>query len=320
MMQVYFAPMEGITDTIYRRIHFSCFGGVDKYFIPFISPTQNLRFTSRELSAISPEANRGLPVVPQILTMNSEHFIWMARALQEVGYGEINLNLGCPSGTVTAKGKGAGMLRDPEGLRRFLDDIYSACTASVSIKTRIGYDDFREWELLSELFAEYPISELIVHPRTRQEFYAGTPHLHCLQTSIKGFPFPVVYNGNLFSTEDCVEVLEKIEGIGSVMLGRGMVANPALARELKGGPPLTLSELKHFHDRLFREYIDTWSKNHVVGHMLETMHYMLDCFEESAKIRKLFRKSRTPERYMEIAERLFEEYSLRDHPRFMAEE
>ena len=110
MQPIYFAPMEGVTDAVYRRVHHAHFGGVDKYFIPFISPTQNLVLTPRERNNVSPDVNAGMRVVPQVLTKKADHFLWAAQLLHDMGYEEINLNIGCPSGTVTAKGKGAGML------------------------------------------------------------------------------------------------------------------------------------------------------------------------------------------------------------------
>ena len=136
-LPVYFAPLEGITDALFRRFHHERFPGITKYFIPFVSPTQNLRFTSRELAAIAPEANAGVPAVPQVLCKDAEQFLWAARELAQMGYGEVNLNLGCPSGTVTAKGKGAGMLADFCHLERFLDEIFSRTPLPVRSSPRM---------------------------------------------------------------------------------------------------------------------------------------------------------------------------------------
>ena len=124
-MILYFAPLEGFTDAIYRRVHHACFGGVDKYFMPFISPSESLSFTSRQQADFSPTENDGVPAVPQILAKDPNRFLIMSRLLRDAGYTEVNLNLGCPSGTVTAKGKGAGMLRDPDALSRFLDAVFT---------------------------------------------------------------------------------------------------------------------------------------------------------------------------------------------------
>lgn len=142
-MELYFAPMEGVTDYIYRRIHRRYFPGVDKYFTPFLSPTQNHIFPPRELRQVLPENNAGIPLVPQLLTKNAADFLWAAGALADMGYGEVNLNVGCPSGTVTAKGKGAGLLADPavfsrargervepDALRQFHEELCDAYCAA----------------------------------------------------------------------------------------------------------------------------------------------------------------------------------------------
>lgn len=319
-MQIYFAPLEGVTDVIYRRVHHECFSGVDKYFIPFISPTQHLTFTSREQQAVSPEENAGIPVVPQILTKNPEHFIWMAKSLGDVGYEEINLNLGCPSGTVTAKGKGSGMLRETDVLEHFLDEVFAQSPIAVSIKTRIGYESTEEWPRLLELFAKYPIKELIVHPRTRKEFYAGTAHRELCAPVLENTSLPLVYNGDLNTVRDCMALMEMYPGAKAIMLGRGLVANPALAQEVRGGERVTLEMLRNFHDRLYQAYMEKWPKNAVIGHMHEIMSYIMYCFENPAKPRKAMRKATKHEAYLEAASRLFEEHPLKKTPGFMTEE
>lgn len=302
MIRIYFAPMEGVTDAIYRRAHCECFGGVEKYFTPFISPTQHFAFTSREQRDVSPEANAGMRVVPQVLTKNAEQFLHTALMLADAGFGEVNLNLGCPSGTVTAKGKGAGMLRDLGALRAFFDEVFSRAPVKVSVKTRVGVDSVDEWPQLSALYAQYPISELIVHPRTKAEFYRGFAHRELCEVRPAGIPF--AYNGDVFTAEDCRAVAQRFPG-AAVMIGRGMVANPALAREALGGEGLTLSELGSFHDRLFRTYAANWPKQAVLGRMNEIMSYVLCNFEQPDKIRKAMRKATTLEAYEAAASALF---------------
>ena len=198
-MTLYFAPLEGVTDAVFRRIHHECFPGVSKYFIPFISPTQNLAFTSRDWAAIAPENNIGVPAVPQLLAKDAALFLWAAQALCDMGYPELNLNLGCPSGTVAAKGKGSGLLADVPALERLLDGIFEKPPIPVSIKTRIGYAHVEEWDRLLDVFARYPIHELIIHPRTRAEFYRGTPHADAFAKAYGTLGMPLCYNGDLFS-------------------------------------------------------------------------------------------------------------------------
>ena len=201
-LPVYFAPMEGVTDSVYRRVHHAHFTGIDRYYIPFISPTQNLVLTPREKHNVLPEYNTGLPVVPQVLTKKADHFIWAAQLLYDMGYEEVNLNTGCPSGTVTAKGKGAGMLIHVSELETFFDEIFARTPVRVSVKTRIGFSSPDEFAHLLDIFNRYPISELTIHPRTRGilQRTAASGHLSCRGEGIKAPPRlqrQPVYSGGL---------------------------------------------------------------------------------------------------------------------------
>ena len=201
-MRYYFAPMEGVTTAQFRRVHASLFPGADRYYTPFLSPTSDRRFTARELREILPENNAGVPVVPQLLTGSAGDFLWAAGELADMGYGEVDLNLGCPSATVTAKGKGAGLLRTPDALERLLDGIFEKTPLPVSVKTRIGYYDPAEWEALLALYRRYPIAELTVHCRTRAELYAGEVHREAFDRAREVLNTPLCFNGNLFTVED----------------------------------------------------------------------------------------------------------------------
>lgn len=254
-MKIYFAPLEGVTTYIFRNAFAEIYGHVDKYFAPFISPAEKCPLTPRERRDIAPENNTGINLVPQILTCRSEHFIDAAKALAGFGYREINLNLGCPSGTVCAKGKGAGFLQDKDSLQRFLSDIYSYAEKDgmkISVKTRLGYHDPEEFSSLMEIFNLFPISELIVHPRIRTDFYKGDIRREYFAYALENAKCPLVYNGNIFSVKDyadltgvfargCDPVKMDCKGdpavsgarLDPVMLGRGLVSDPELAGRLK---------------------------------------------------------------------------------------
>ena len=171
--------MEGITDSIYRQLHHKFFPGIHRYYTPFFSPTIHRSLTQKERRELQPASALDFAVVPQILTKNPEDFIWMAQQCQEAGYSEVNLNLGCPSGTVTAKGKGAGALRDLDSLDLFLDAVFRASPLPVSVKTRIGFSSSEEFPKLLDIFNRYPVRELIIHPRTRAAFYKGQVDMDC---------------------------------------------------------------------------------------------------------------------------------------------
>ena len=319
-LPIEFAPLEGVTDAVFRRTHRAHFPGVSRYFIPFISPTQNLRFTARELSAISPERNAGLFAVPQVLTKDASHFLWAAQALFDMGYGEVNLNAGCPSGTVTAKGKGAGMLSDVSALSWFLDEIYAHTPLKVSIKTRIGVTRPEEFARLLEVYARYPVHELIIHPRTRSEMYRGTPHREVIADALAQTKLPIVYNGDLFTAADCRALEAMYPGLRALMLGRGLIANPALAREYAGGAPLEKDELRAFTDDLLRAYLAEYPSNVALGRMREVMKHIVCCFEQPEKPRKAIRKAAKLAAYEAAVAALFDGHALRENAGFLAEE
>ena len=302
-MDIRLAPMEGVTDAVHRRVQQRLFGGVDKYYIPFITPSVHRVFTTRDLRAIAPENNEGVPCIPQLLTRDAELFLWAAQELAELGYDEVNLNTGCPSGTVTAKGRGSGMLRDPDGLRSFLDAIFAASPLPISIKTRIGFYDAAEWPVLLGIFRDYPMKELTIHPRTRNEFYKGGVHDDCFAAAAQA-GLPLVYNGNLFCPADCAALQERYPDM-PLMIGRGLIANPALGRVLHGGKPATHEELRYYHDVLMEEYSREYPASTVHSRMREHMKYLSCCFEDSRKALKALRKS-NPATYPAAAAMLFD--------------
>ena len=313
-MQIDFAPLEGITDAVFRRVHHACFGGVDRYFIPFIAPTQNMRFSSRELAAIAPEVNAGVNVVPQILAKDAGLFAWAAQQLADMGYDEINLNLGCPSGTVTAKGKGSGMLANLDALKRFLDAAFASVSVKLSIKTRIGFESVEEWPDILAVLSQYPASELIVHPRVRSEFYKGLPHWDAFSYALQHTRVPLVYNGDLFDMEECEKLRGHFPELERWMMGRGLVANPALAQELNGGAGATNAALKSFHDRLYAEYGNVLPKNARLMRMQAIMQHISCCFEDADRPMKAVRKAKNDAAYLAAVDRLFGECTLRELP------
>lgn len=227
-MNYYFAPMEGITGAVFRRTHHEFFPGIDKYFMPFITPTTQEKLTPRQKRDVLPEYNEGVPAVPQLLTRTAADFIWAANTLASLGYAEVNLNLGCPSGTVTAKGKGAGFLAHTDELDRFLDTVFSACTVPISIKTRLGVHDPAEFEALLEIYSRYPVAELTIHPRVRQDFYKGRVREDAFAAALPHCPMPVCYNGDLVSERGIRETIERYPSLSALMLGRGLLGDPSL--------------------------------------------------------------------------------------------
>lgn len=202
MEKFYFAPLEGISGYVYRKAYEHYFGGIDKYFIPFIKPNQKGKLSSREKNDILPMHNQGMWAVPQILTNSAEDFIKTAERLQEYGYEEVNLNLGCPSKTVVSKGRGSGFLAEPDRLNAFLEEIFNETPIRISVKTRIGKESPEEWIRLLEIYNQYPMEELIIHPRIQTDFYKNTPNLEMFEYAVKNSKNPLCYNGDICTKEE----------------------------------------------------------------------------------------------------------------------
>lgn len=313
-MDIFFAPMEGVTGPQFRRAHHDHFSGVDKYYLPFISPTQDHVFTAREIRNVGLEANQGIEVVPQLLTKNARDFLWCARGLGELGHREVNLNLGCPSATVVTKGKGAGMLRDPDALERFLDEIFSAELGDlkISIKTRLGLESPEEFPRLAEIFHRFPIALLIVHPRVRTDFYKVPVRGEEFVRALPGLRCPVCYNGGIVTAAGYARAAVELPQVGSVMIGQGLAANPALARQAKGGPPLDREELRAFHDQLYHTYLRDFSgERSAVFHMKELWGYFSRMFDGGGKLFKEIKKAQNARSYESAAARIFDTLPIR---------
>ena len=300
-MNIYFAPMEGLTDRIYRRLHHKYFPGVDCYFTPFFSPTVHRSLTAREERELPPADSVGFPVVPQLLTKNAEDFLWMTEVCRDRGYTQVNLNLGCPSGTVVAKGKGSGMLADPEALERFLDAVFAKAALPVCVKTRVGLCSSGEFPKLMEIFNRYPLAELIVHPRTREDFYDKPLRMECFRLALEQSRCPVCFNGNLCSTRQTEAFRKEYPQANAVMLGRGLIGDPGM---VSGGTDR--KRLEQFCNELLEEYLAAFGgSRNAMFRLKENWRYLLCRFEGSEKLGKRLRKTTDLSEYRAITAQIF---------------
>ena len=313
MLQRYdLAPLDGITRAVYRRVWLRRFGGADRCFIPFLSPTPQHVITPRDLRELGPEDAGKLPLVPQIMSRRAEDFLWAAEMLGDMGFGEVNLNLGCPSGTVTAKGKGSGFLREPEELDRFFDQVFSQVRLPVSVKTRLGYQDPEEFPRLLEIFNRYPIACLTIHARVRPEKYRGELHMDVFRDALERSRNPVCYNGDLQTVAGVRKLESEYPGLESVMIGRGAVADPALFRKLRGGPGASREELRGFTQELYQAYQEHFGQvGTAAQRMREVWFYLIHLFEDTEGLNRKMRRFRTPAEYEAAEAAIFAELPLR---------
>ena len=310
-MRFYLAPMEGITGYIYRNAYEKFFHNIDKYFTPFIVPNKSRSLKTKELRDILPENNEGMNIVPQILTNDFEGFIVTARKLQQLGYNEVNLNLGCPAGTVVSKNRGSGFLALREELDKFLEEIYKIEDMKISIKTRIGKDTPEEFYKLIEIYNKYPLEELIIHPRTRQDFYGNKPNLEIFKDALSLSKSPVCYNGDIFIVENYNKLVNSFPEVDKVMRGRGVLANPGLIGDIKGNDFITKDTLKAFHDEIFNNYIELFNDDkNAMFRMKELWGYMIYMFTDNKKYAKKIKKAQKVIDYKQAVSSLFMEQEI----------
>ena len=309
-MRYYFAPLEGITGYVYRNVHHEFFPGTDRYYMPFVAPNYTKHFKSREKEDISPEHNAGIPVVPQILSNKADEALWAIEELSDRGYEEINLNLGCPMPTVARKKKGSGLLRFTDELDAYLDGVFSGVAArssdrapvKISVKTRLGTDSTEEADALIRIYNKYPISELIIHPRSQKDLYRGVADRAAFLRVFQNSENPVVYNGDLKTPQDVLQISEEcsrtVKPLDAIMIGRGFLADPSLVRQCQGGSRISVQELSAFHDELYHRFTETLPGQAVViSHMKELWFYMGGLFPDGAKCLKEIRRANNRVQY-----------------------
>ena len=308
-MRYYFAPLEGLTDSIYRKLHHQYFSGVDQYYTPFFSPTVHRSLTPREARELPRADAVNFTVIPQLLTKVPEDFLWMAGVCRDLGYPEVNLNVGCPSGTVTAKGKGSGMLRDLDALDAFLEEIFAATPLPISVKTRIGFTAPEEFPAILAVFNRYPIKELTIHPRVRSAFYNGPVDMAAFSYAVEESKNPLCYNGNLCAKEQIAAVSTQFPQVEAVMLGRGLIADPGMLTP--GGT--TAAALEQFHDGLLEEYIRAFGgSRNAMFRMKENWRHWLCKFQNAEKLGKQLRKTTDVAEYRTITHEIFHTLPMRD--------
>lgn len=292
-MRYYFAPMEGLTDSIYRRLHHKHFGGVDCYYMPFLSPTIHRSLTHKEDRELPTADSVPFTAIPQLLTKVPEDFLWAAQVCMDRGYTEVNLNTGCPSGTVVSKGKGAGMLRNPEQLDAFLDTVFSRCPISISVKTRLGLENPEEFPALLEIFNRYPIKELTVHPRVRKDFYKEPVRPRWFQYALQSSKNPLCYNGDILTKTDA----DAVSGVDAVMIGRGLVSDPGMLDP--GGT--TIPTLEAFLNELLETYTEVFGgSRNAMFRMKENWGLLHSRFDGGDKLWKQLLKTTDVAQYKAI--------------------
>ena len=306
-MRYYFAPMEGLTDSIYRRLHHKYFPGVDRYYMPFLSPTIHRQLTHKEDRELPLADSVPFAAVPQVLTKVPEDFLWAAEVCRDRGYDEVNLNIGCPSGTVVSKGKGSGILRDAAALDKFLEAVFAASPLPISVKTRLGLEKREEFPGILEALNRYPIKELTIHPRVRKQFYDGTVDMEMFDYAVRNSVNPLCYNGDILSLEQAAVLQETYPQIQSVMIGRGLIADPGM---LSGGTDK--AALEGFMNELMAVYeVEFGGSRNAIFRLKENWGFLHSRFEGCDKLWKRLRKTTDAAEFKSISAEIFHTLPLK---------
>lgn len=313
IMKIYQAPLQGFTDFDFRRTLAESFGGIDKFFIPYISYGKGREIKRSQLREVFPENNGSLPVVPQVLFSDGKELNELVSILMDYGYSEINVNLGCPYPMATNKGRGAAWLEKPEALNEVLQQLYATnFSAKFSVKMRAGMTNDQDANAIFEVLNQFPLEELIFHPRTADQMYDGRANPQLFVHAVSLVKHPLIYNGDIVSVAGFQELKAVLPEQNSWMIGRGLLANPALAAQLKGevfNPKELREKLKDFHDRIFENYSSRLDgSGHVLMKMNQFWTYFCESFTNPHKAMKLVKKSTSLPKYNAAVAEIFRNF------------
>lgn len=295
-IKIYQAPLQGFTDFTFRNNHSEVFGGIDKYFIPYLSYSKGREVKRSQLREILPENNEALPVVPQVLFSDQAELFDLISILIDYGYEEINLNLGCPYPMATNKGRGAAWLEKPDTLIDILQHLFrKGFPVKFSVKMRAGMTNDQDAKAIFGVLNQFPLEEIIFHPRTTSQMYSGKANPLLFAEALSLVKHPLIYNGDLFSESDLQELKILLPEQNSWMIGRGLLMNPALATQLKGEvpePKELREKMKEFHDHLLEAYsVRLQGDSHILMKMNQFWTYFSESFENPHKAMKLVKKA-----------------------------
>jgi len=308
------APLHGVTGRVFREAFFAFFPGFDEAVAPFIPATLSASADEKQFRDLLPLEGGPVPVVPQLLCNDGAAFASTSARLAAAGYSEVNWNLGCPYPMVANKKRGSGLLPHPDLIDRILAEALPLCPIPVSVKIRLGRNSAEELGPLMAVLNRYPLSRVIAHPRVGVQMYEGRVDLDGFSAAAAACRHPIAYNGDIRSAADYRALKARFPSVGSWMIGRGALADPFLAGDLKGlpRPADELPLVKAFHDELYLSYVDRLSgPRHALDKLKEVWSFLGSSFLESERVWKLINRAKTPGEYAEAVERVFGEESWR---------
>ena len=257
-LPIHFAPLQGYTDAIYRSAHARIFGGIASYYTPFVR-LEHGDFRRKDVRELDADNNRGVNLTPQLIASTPEKILRILALFIEKGYKNVDINLGCPFPTLAKRHNGAGLLPYPDEVKALLMAAIEAHPEiQFSVKMRLGWEDANECMALLPLLNSLPLSHITMHPRLGKQQYKGEVDLEAFQRFYAECEKPLIYNGDLLTLDDINTISNRFPRLGGLMIGRGLLANPALAIEYQQGAPLSLKEkiekIRLLHADVFSQY------------------------------------------------------------------
>ncbi len=327
-------PFQGITDAPFRNVFKRHFGGIDKFYTPFFTGIHK-EYHAKNLQGeeIDPQCNDVETLTPQILSTDAEEILRFAKQCKQLGYKEINLNMGCPFPRVANKKRGCGLLPYPDKVEAMLERVFEVIDIKFSVKCRLGYFNPEEIDAIIPIFNKFPLSELIIHPRIGKQLYKGEADVERFKALIPYINAPLVYNGDIVSVESFGRIHEAVQPVNQFMLGRGILANPFLAEDIKTSviarrndetiqdngldcrASLAMIKTERLHNYVIDLYEDrlrhAGGSPKVLGRMKELWSYLMYSFEDPQRVWRKIKKINALKEYEEAVETIFKEIAIK---------
>ena len=315
LTQLSLGPFQGITDAPFRNVFKRHFGGIDKFYTPFFTGIQKDHAKNLQVEEIDPQCNDVDTLTPQILSTDAKELLRFAKQCKALGYKEINLNMGCPFPRVANKKRGCGFLPYPDKVEELFEQVFEEIgDMKFSVKCRLGYFNPSEIEAIIPIFNRFPLNELIIHPRIGKQLYKGEADVERFKTLIPYINAPLVYNGDIFSVGSFKRISESVQPVNHFMLGRGLLANPFLAEEIRGGAWNAPERMEQLHAYVLDLYEDrlrhAGGSPKVLGRMKELWSYLMYSFEEPQVVWRKIKKINALKEYEEAVEDIFHNVAI----------
>ena len=307
-LPIHFAPLQGYTDVIYRNAHAACFGGINAYYTPFVRLEKGT-FRHRDVRGIEPGNNQVPHLIPQLIAPTAEKAEKILSLFIEKGYKEADINMGCPFPILAKRHNGSGILPYPEDVQALLSLITKYPQISFSIKMRLGWEDPDECLKLAPIINELPLRQVVMHPRLGKQQYKGEVDLKAFEAFQHVCKHPLIYNGDINHIEDIHRIQEQFPGLAGMMIGRGLLANPALAWEYQQNRTLEFDEMKEkiqsMHTYVYEEYIEQLKGGdlQILNKMKAFWEYLLP--NADRKLLKAIHKSTNLHKYTQAVHAFF---------------